>query len=76
MSVFLHERTAENQLTQRTVVTGHLAGWTASLVRDAAYATDVVFTVAVFRLCSCVPSPSRYRVPILDFDLHLHDSPE
>jgi len=51
------------ELTQTTIISWVFACWTCAVEMDLADTTDIVV--------GDVPSPCRYRVPSLDFDLHV-----
>ena len=62
--------------TQRTIVSWHLAGGTASFKRNAANATHVtlflVFVASGFSIFADVPSPLCDGVPMFDGDFHVN----
>ena len=58
------------KLTQRTVVTRHLACWTASFEWNATDTANVPLAIVVGVIVAGVPAPLGNRMPLLD--LHLH----
>jgi GR25 family glycosyltransferase involved in LPS biosynthesis len=57
--------------TEWATVAGHFAGRTTALVWDAAYTTNVTFTISIILLVRpYIPVPVRYCMPVFDFDFH------